>query len=173
MQISECVSLLKDVEQNAMSTRDAAKMLYDFFDEIYKIKFFRKIWYQLFSWDQYDLQEHYMRKLAKIGSIARKKSKKFLAKQKEVRKRKIILLDHVSVIAQGQYNDLDKLLSETTIKITKEMVNITRSAPDGFTGANWKQGAVYLNIERTSELDAEGYAREIMRKVKDLRKKTE
>jgi hypothetical protein len=128
MQISECVSLLKDVEQNAMSTRDAAKMLYDFFDEIYKIKFFRKIWYQLFSWDQYDLQEHYMRKLAKIGSIARKKSKKFLAKQKEVRKRKIILLDHVSVIAQGQYNDLDKLLSETTIKITKEMDKLNSDA---------------------------------------------
>ncbi|MBT4538670.1 isoleucine--tRNA ligase [Candidatus Woesearchaeota archaeon] len=64
-------------------------------------------------------------------------------------------------------------INKQTIKITKEMVNITRSAPDGFTGANWKQGAVYLNIERTSELDAEGYAREIMRKVQDLRKKTE
>ncbi len=56
------------------------------------------------------------------------------------------------------------------VKLTKEMVAIERSVPLPFIESEFSGGMVYLNISRTLELESEGYAREVMRKVQQLRK---
>ena len=43
--------------------------------------------------------------------------------------------------------------------------------PYPYREAEFKNGFIYLNIERSEELEAEGYAREIMRRVQALRKR--
>ena len=56
-------------------------------------------------------------------------------------------------------------------EIVKEMLIIEREIPSDYVEAEFKSGFVYLNTERTSELDAEGYSREVMRNIQGLRKK--
>jgi isoleucyl-tRNA synthetase len=55
--------------------------------------------------------------------------------------------------------------------ISKEHMIIKREAPYPFSGVEFKGGRVYINQEKSDELEAEGYAREIMRRVQSLRKK--
>ncbi len=43
--------------------------------------------------------------------------------------------------------------------------------PKPYTEMEFRGGLVYINSERTEELEAEGYAREVMRRVQALRKK--
>ena len=56
------------------------------------------------------------------------------------------------------------------VKITKEMLIIEHEVPKDYQEAEFNQGYVYLNATRTPELEAEGYAREVMRNVQQLRK---
>ena len=57
------------------------------------------------------------------------------------------------------------------INLTKEYLIVTREVPLPYEEGTFKQGFVYLNKEMTDELEAEGFAREIMRRVQALRKK--
>jgi len=61
-------------------------------------------------------------------------------------------------------------LDNENIEITKDHLIITREVPSSFTEAEFKGGLVYINKERTEELEAEGYAREVMRRIQSLRK---
>ncbi|MBI2669138.1 isoleucine--tRNA ligase [Candidatus Woesearchaeota archaeon] len=56
------------------------------------------------------------------------------------------------------------------ITITKEMLTIDREVPAVYVGGESKQALVYINTERTEELETEGFAREVMRQVQQLRK---
>ena len=56
------------------------------------------------------------------------------------------------------------------IEIIKEMLIITKEVPAEYVLAEFRDGDVYLNKERSKELDAEGYAREVMRNIQQLRK---
>jgi isoleucyl-tRNA synthetase len=58
------------------------------------------------------------------------------------------------------------------IKISREMINLEREIPKDYQEAEFGQGLVYVNLTRTPELEAEGYAREIMRNVQQLRKES-
>ncbi|MFH1396307.1 MAG: isoleucine--tRNA ligase [archaeon] len=60
--------------------------------------------------------------------------------------------------------------NDQEIRITPEMVVIERDVPELYKEAEFKSGMVYINTERSEELEAEGYARELMRKVQALRK---
>jgi isoleucyl-tRNA synthetase len=62
-------------------------------------------------------------------------------------------------------------LEDREVNITRDMITIEREIPEPYKGADFKSGIVYINTERTSELEAEGYAREVMRNVQQLRKK--
>jgi len=55
--------------------------------------------------------------------------------------------------------------------ITKDHLMIQREAPAPFEGVDFRGGRLYINQEMTDELEAEGYAREIMRRIQSLRKK--
>jgi isoleucyl-tRNA synthetase len=57
------------------------------------------------------------------------------------------------------------------VNIVSEHLIITREVPKQYTEAVFKAGFVYLNRELTDELEAEGYARESIRRVQALRKK--
>ena len=57
------------------------------------------------------------------------------------------------------------------VEILKEHLAVTRDVPLPYEEGSFKNGFIYLNKELTDELEAEGFAREIMRRIQSLRKK--
>jgi len=55
-------------------------------------------------------------------------------------------------------------------EITPEEVYIEEELPQNWGGSNFEYGRVYLNLEQNDNLLAEGFAREIARRIQDLRK---
>ncbi|MBW2972498.1 isoleucine--tRNA ligase [Candidatus Woesearchaeota archaeon] len=55
-------------------------------------------------------------------------------------------------------------------ELTREHIIIKREVPDSFAEGEFRNGLVYLDLKRTPELEAEGYARELMRRIQALRK---
>ena len=55
-------------------------------------------------------------------------------------------------------------------KVTKEMVTFRELPPENLFSAEFSQGFVYVDMMLTPELEAEGYAREIIRRIQDMRK---
>jgi isoleucyl-tRNA synthetase len=55
-------------------------------------------------------------------------------------------------------------------KITAEMVAFREVPPENLSGAEFSQGYVYVNVALTPELESEGYSREIIRRIQDMRK---
>jgi len=55
-------------------------------------------------------------------------------------------------------------------KITSDMVQIKELAPQNLPAAEFSKGFVYVDITLTPELETEGYAREIIRRIQDMRK---
>ena len=55
--------------------------------------------------------------------------------------------------------------------IVKEHLIVVREVPVPYEEGTFRGGLIYLNKEMTDELEAEGFAREIMRRVQALRKK--
>ncbi len=58
-----------------------------------------------------------------------------------------------------------------TVNISKDHLLVMREVPLPYEEGTFKNGFIYLNKELTDELEAEGFAREIMRRVQALRKK--
>ncbi|MDP3765115.1 MAG: isoleucine--tRNA ligase [Nanoarchaeota archaeon] len=58
-----------------------------------------------------------------------------------------------------------------TVDIVKEHLVVTREVPLPYEEGAFRHGFIYLNREMTDELEAEGFAREVMRRVQALRKK--
>ncbi len=55
-------------------------------------------------------------------------------------------------------------------ELSRSNLIITREVPQPYLEAEFKGGLAYINPERNDELEAEGYAREVMRRVQSLRK---
>jgi isoleucyl-tRNA synthetase len=55
-------------------------------------------------------------------------------------------------------------------EITPEMVKITQKLPEKIIGAQFNGGLVYIDTELTPELRGEGYARELVRRIQEMRK---
>lgn len=78
--------------------------------------------------------------------------------------------------AEKIVNELEKKgvyefsLQGKKVKITKDMVEVDKEVPENYKSSEFRNGSVYLNIERTSDLEAEGFARELMRSVQNGRK---
>lgn len=58
------------------------------------------------------------------------------------------------------------------VAIVKEHLIVKRDVPVPYEEVEFRQGFIYLNKELTSELEAEGFSREVMRRVQALRKKS-
>lgn len=54
--------------------------------------------------------------------------------------------------------------------ITREMVEFKETPPANLSAAEFSKGFVYVDVTLTPELEAEGYAREIIRRIQDMRK---
>tara|TARA_Y100000310_G_scaffold309850_1_gene354405 strand:- start:431 stop:1267 length:837 start_codon:yes stop_codon:yes gene_type:complete len=57
-----------------------------------------------------------------------------------------------------------------TVELTKEDVSFSKTCPEYYQDAESGIGMVYVNTERTRELEIEGFSREVMRQVQQLRK---
>jgi isoleucyl-tRNA synthetase len=99
----------------------------------------------------------------KIGPVFGKRSPKVIAYLGST--------DSQTILNEIEKNNVHKFsLDGEELEITKEMLIIEHEVPDQFGEGEFKGGFVYLDKERTPELEAEGYAREIMRKIQSLRK---
>jgi isoleucyl-tRNA synthetase len=61
-------------------------------------------------------------------------------------------------------------IGKEKVNIAKEHIIVTRQVPAPYIESSFKKGFVYLNKEVDEELEAEGYARELMRRIQELRK---
>jgi isoleucyl-tRNA synthetase len=59
------------------------------------------------------------------------------------------------------------------VSVTREDLQVTSSAPEGWAAATDKGTQVLLDVRMTPELTREGYARDVVRLVQDLRKKAD
>ncbi|VVB67405.1 Isoleucine--tRNA ligase [uncultured archaeon] len=57
-----------------------------------------------------------------------------------------------------------------SFKITSEMVEFHKKIPENLSAAEFSKGTVYVDITLTPELEAEGYSREIIRRIQEMRK---
>jgi isoleucyl-tRNA synthetase len=62
-------------------------------------------------------------------------------------------------------------IGKEKVNIVKEHLIVTRKVPAPYVEGSCRKSFVYLNKEVNEELEAEGYARELMRRVQVLRKK--
>ncbi|WNY27163.1 isoleucine--tRNA ligase [Methanolapillus ohkumae] len=62
------------------------------------------------------------------------------------------------------------LENQSTVVVTKDMVIFEELIPKGIAGAESTAGMVYVDARLTPELEAEGYGREVIRRVQDMRK---
>lgn len=56
------------------------------------------------------------------------------------------------------------------VALTREHIIVKTKTPDHFVSGDYKHGELYIDARRTPTLDAEGYAREVMRRIQELRK---
>ena len=76
------------------------------------------------------------------------------------------VLKHVQ--EKGKYS---MKIDNEVVEILKEHLIVAREVPTPYQEGTFRQGFIYLNKELSEELEAEGFAREIMRRVQALRKK--
>ncbi len=72
-----------------------------------------------------------------------------------------------NAIAAGKF-ELE--LDGEMVVITPEMVRITQQLPENIIGAQFNGGLVYLDTELSAELRGEGFARELVRRIQEMRK---
>ena len=82
----------------------------------------------------------------------------------------IAAADPFEVKRQLDCGDATISLAGKEYKITAEMVAIKELPPQNLPAAEFSRGFVYVDITLTPELEAEGYAREIIRRIQDMRK---
>jgi isoleucyl-tRNA synthetase len=61
-------------------------------------------------------------------------------------------------------------LDGKTYSITADMVEFKEIPPENLSAAEFSKGFVYVDVSLTPQLQAEGYAREIIRRIQDMRK---
>ncbi|MBW3011366.1 class I tRNA ligase family protein, partial [Candidatus Woesearchaeota archaeon] len=75
------------------------------------------------------------------------------------------VLDHIRIGGTFKLK-----LDDGEVDIKEKHLLIEREVPSNYVCADFKGMTIYMDTERTPELDAEGYAREIMRNVQSERK---
>ncbi len=55
-------------------------------------------------------------------------------------------------------------------ELTDDMISFSKHPPADVTGTSFDGGIVYVDTELTDEIEAEGYAREVIRRIQEMRK---
>ncbi|HEY9246749.1 MAG TPA: isoleucine--tRNA ligase [Candidatus Methanoperedens sp.] len=109
------------------------------------------------TWDELGVEV--MPNHAVLGPAFKKEAGKVIAELKKANGREI----KKQILVTGSYD----LKSGT---ITKEMVSFRDVIPQAIADAEFGAGNVYVDTELTHELESEGYAREVIRRIQDMRK---
>ncbi len=99
----------------------------------------------------------------KVGKMFGALSTKILAKLSLVSANKII----ENLSKEGK---ISVLLDQQKIELSSEFFMINKLVPNEFVAGEFKSGEVYLNKVMDSALEAEGFGRELMRRIQALRK---
>ncbi len=83
----------------------------------------------------------------------------------------------VAELIKKEVDKIAKQIDSAKIKIgkfelTKEHLIIDKKVPEGYGMATFAGATVFLNTAQSVELEAEGYARELVRRIQSLRKKS-
>ncbi len=57
------------------------------------------------------------------------------------------------------------------VDIKEEHINVDEDVKPPYSGGEFRKGNIYINSERSEELENEGFARELMRRIQNMRKK--
>jgi len=84
--------------------------------------------------------------------------------------------DSVEIVKKLNDKKMQELVKKGELVVGKfklgiEHVNVKEILPEGLVGADFSKGVVYIDVEVSDELEREGYAREVVRRVQDMRKK--
>ncbi len=101
---------------------------------------------------------------AKIGPLFGAKSPKVIA-QMSLHSAETIL-KHIEKEGKFRFS-----IDGEEVSVTKDCIAVSRIVPYPFVEAELKSGFAYINQEMSDELEAEGYAREVMRRIQAARKK--
>jgi isoleucyl-tRNA synthetase len=96
---------------------------------------------------------------AALGPAFKKDAGKVIAELKKADGRKI----KKAILETGQYELKAGI-------ITQDMVSFKDLIPAAIAGAGFSQGEVFVDTELTREIESEGYAREVIRRLQDMRK---
>ncbi|MBI5392949.1 isoleucine--tRNA ligase [Candidatus Woesearchaeota archaeon] len=83
---------------------------------------------------------------------------------------KLVQENEHAIIKHLEQGTLKVKLDHRDCILRKEHFTIERKVPDHLAVCDFRYGDLYIDKERNSALDAEGYAREIMRRIQMLRK---
>jgi isoleucyl-tRNA synthetase len=80
-------------------------------------------------------------------------------------------------IAEPDLEALESAVEEATgldVEVTEEMVEFVTETPEGVSGTEFEvddsAGVVYVDTSLTEDIESEGYAREVIRRVQEMRK---
>ncbi len=76
-----------------------------------------------------------------------------------------LLRDTIRVKGEASLSD-----GKRSFSITGEHVQFVDQLPPGFYAASMSDATVYVDVDLTQDIEAEGYAREIIRRIQDMRK---
>ncbi len=84
--------------------------------------------------------------------------------------------DSVEIIKKLNDKKMKELVAKGSLTIGKfklslDHVNVKEILPKGLVGADFSKGVVYIDVDLSEGLEKEGYAREVVRRIQDLRKK--
>lgn len=75
------------------------------------------------------------------------------------------LMEHIE--KEGRY---EFKINDEKVSVTRNHFMVARDVPEQYVEGEFRNGVLYINKNADEKLDAEGYAREIMRRVQELRK---
>ncbi|MFB6234668.1 MAG: isoleucine--tRNA ligase [Halopenitus sp.] len=80
------------------------------------------------------------------------------------------VMDAVQGATREEVENDEVLVDGEPVELTEEMVEFVAEPPEDITGVEFADGAVYVDTSLTPELEAEGYARDVIRRVQEMRK---
>ncbi len=124
------------------------------------------------------------------GLLKSKLNIKEIKVKKEFEKTKVELQPNRTAIGKDFKQDSPKILQKITpeileklksgdhafvnnFELTEDHIIIKESLPEEFISSEFKEGLVIIDPKQTEELELEGFAREVIRRVQDIRKELE
>ncbi|MBS3176036.1 isoleucine--tRNA ligase [Candidatus Woesearchaeota archaeon] len=101
--------------------------------------------------------------MGKLGIAFTKDAKDVANALKQIKPEKLL----ISLDVDKKY---ELVIGKKKFEIVKDHVKVTQHVCEPYVMGPFKEGSVFLDLTRNDELDGEGFAREIMRRVQALRK---